>query len=338
MKRFRFTLLAIFIILVLYLFRNKSGEHQKIKNSQPTTTIDTTNKIGKRDLQIKPVNIKNQSTDTQKKSENTVKKDMKPNPELLYSATWKDLHITPLNTPEGIHYTFSAFDYHKGKFLFATHFAGKNTLKILNNKDTKIIHFQGIPLDLLATDQVIYLLTIKALYKIDWNGKISKTYPINDPNIVYFDKLLIFDQIPQILMSDGTSYEITNNNLRKNKGLLTNKGTYLNLIKRYKYSFFIDENPCKNYCKRYHTKKEIGSLTFSGGNYKNLFITIDLVDANGKYSRKLRYSKDSFKKDLLNLPYNKYTFVKNDFKIKNNKILILKADVKGIQIIQKLLK
>ena len=338
MKRILYLLAVIALGLLLFFYINSTKTDKK-KATKPDTEA-----IIKHDDAIK--NVENEIVTTKNETpiaeESTRKKKDSISAQKIpidkWRFTWKEIGIKPMATPEGIHYTFTAFDVIDTETsVIAGNFSGKKLLKYIHNHSVKSVPLPDDPLDVLALDGKIYVLTSKALLVIDKN-KIKKQFKLNDPNIAFFDKLLSFDNQAFILMSDGSAYKIETNGLNKQNAPTTQNGHEIWLVKTGKKSFSLKEKPCKDLCINVQFDNEIGSVTLSGGNAENVYVCIDKYGKNHKIQRILSHSKSGFKSELLHLDYSPFSYVKNNYKLKNGKLYYVIIDKSGYQIDSKNIK
>ena len=335
MKRILYLLSVIILGLSLF-FYIYSAKTDNRKATKPETEVIVKHNDETKDVENKEVVIKKEmpivNNSTLEKKE-PISDQTKPINKWRFN--WKEIGIKPLATPEGIHYTFTAFDVIDPETSIITgNFSGKKLLKYIHNHTVKSIFLPDDPLDILALDGKIYVLTNKALLDIHLN-KIQKQFKLNDSNISFFDKLLSFDNQAFILMSDGSAYKIGSSGLSKQNAPTTQNGHEIWLVKTGKNSFSLKEKPCKDLCINAKFANEIGSVTLSGGNADDVFVCIDKYSNNHKIHRVLSHSKSGFKTELLHLDYSPFSYVKNNYKFKNGKLYYVKIDKDGYQIVSK---
>ena len=338
MKRILY-LLSVIILGLLLFFYIYSAKTDKRKATKPETEVivkhdDITKDVKNKEATIKKETpIVNNSTIEKKEPISTQTKPIDK-----WQFSWKEIGIKPLATPEGVHYTFTAFDVIDSETsIIAGNFSGKKLLKFIHNHTVKSISLPDDPLDVLALNDDIYVLTSKALLIVHQN-RIQKQFKLNDPNIAFFDKLISFDNQMFILMSDGSAYNIKANGLQKQTAPTTQNGQEIWLVKTGKKSFSLKEKPCSNLCIQAQFSNEIGSITLSGGNADNVYVCIDKYGKNHKIYRVLSDSKSGFKTELLHLDYSPFSYVKNNYKLKNGKLYYVKIDKDGYQIVSKKIK
>jgi len=326
MKKNIFLLLILLLLVVgyfIFIAPNKNTPDNKKQIAVPQ-------KIEK------PINKTKQKDSTEnKQSESAKPKIIKAVTNKLPKLfTWKDVDIKPMPTPEGVYYVFSGFDIiDEQSMAFVGKYDKGNLLKIIKNNNISKIKLPSIPLDVLATDNKIYVLTQKFLCIVE-NKQISKKIPINNPQIMFYDKLLLFDGIFNILMSDGSSYQLQNNQLIKHKALVSKTKQEIWIEKSGRDAFLLKANPCQNICQTANFSTEIGSITLAGGTTDNIYVCIDQFSKTKPIhiNRVISNSQHHFQKKLLTLPSDTYTYVKNDYKIKNNRIYYVKIDKNGFKI------
>ncbi len=332
MKKIIIFLLFLLLLTGAYflLMPSKNTSNNNKPESKPQKLEKPISKTKTKDSLIdKPVVIDKQEKATKVK---IIKSKQKKTP---LHFTWKDIDIKPMPTPEGVHYVFSGFDIiDKQALAIVGRYSDGNLLKIIESKHLSKIKLPSIPLDVLVVGKKIYVLTQKFLCVVE-NKKISKKIPINNPQIMFYDKLLLFDGNFNILMSDGSSYQLQNDHLIKHKALLSKKNQEIWIEKSGRNAFLLKANPCDKICQTASFPSEIGSITLAGGTSDNIYICIDQF-SGGKpvhINRIISNSQQNFQKKLLTLPSDTFTYVKNDYKIKNNRIYYLKIDENGFKII-----
>ena len=333
MKFVKPIILILFLVIAIF-FYILSGEKQKTDNTNPTPT--TTNQVIDKQnspVQTAPIKESNPQETKQIPDKKTQIKQVKEIQSPNISFSWKDLNIKPVPTPEGTYYTFTAFDMAPNNSLVITgRFNKKNIVRFIDKDKKKDVLIPGDPLDILTIDKTTYVLSLQAIYVIK-NYKIVQQFPLKDPNIAFFDKLLSFDNQPFVLMSDGSAYKITPSKPVKQKALTGLQGNEIWVVKTGKNSFNLKENPCTTLCMNVSYPNEIGSITIAGGNSNNIFLCIDKFSKDhSNIYRAISQSQSGFKDEIIRLQTNQYSYIKNDYRIKNDTIFYVKIDEKGLTI------
>lgn len=237
--------------------------------------------------------------------------------------TWSELDIIPIKTVEGSNYVFSAFDYDiSNNELVIARSAENHYLMFINDSNKTELQISDIPLDISVKNGDVYVLGLSKFIIVS-EKKIAQEFTHNIPNVTAFDKLIFFNGKPTILMADGSSYRLKNNNFIKSNSLDVNN-TEVWIQKVSPNSFEIKSKPeSQEYQKQVNYDEEIGSISFLGEDLKEYYVVLDKIKYNGQrpyVQRELKSSKDNFKETIIKLPVRDFTFIKNDIKIHNDTI------------------
>jgi uncharacterized protein YxeA len=271
--------------------------------------------------------VTNSNKDEQKKT-NIKSKDYakveKPN-ESSIKYSWDMLGIKPIENLEGKPYLFTAFDYNTNddELVIAGNY-NKNKLVFIKKSIVSELEITDIPIDILINDNIIYVLCLNKFIVIK-NKNIIQDFSHNIKNVMTFNKLLFFENKINLLMSDGSSYIFDNYEIERNNSLVVNKNKEIWIKKTSSKSFEIKSKPnLKKFNKKVKFQDDIGSITFSGLQADDHYITVDILKDTKPITvtRELKSSKDNFSKTIVTLPQRDYSLIKNDIKIKNRIIYI----------------
>ncbi len=163
--------------------------------------------------------------------------------------------------------------------------------------------------------------------------KIVQEFEHQIPSITTFDKLLLFDDRLNVLMSDGSAYQYSDGHFSKSEGLLTQNQEEIWVKKISSKSFEIQSKPKTEAINRRAVyKKNIGSITLLGNQTERYFCIVETIENTQPLSvkRLLKSSTDHFQKTVLELPKRQFAFIKNDLKIHQNKAYTLSVSKTGI--------
>lgn len=245
--------------------------------------------------------------------------------------SWEKLGIKPLQSIEGMNYVFSAFGFNdKTDELVIAGNYGSNKLLYVNNNDDKIIEIEisDIPLDIIINRGITYVLCLNKFIIVNEEKKIT-VFKHNISNVTTFDKLLLFDNNVIVLMSDGSTYTLKENIFYFSKSLTLNNKKEIWIQKTSNNSFEIKSN---SYDSKLNIKasysKDIGSITFLGGNSQKNYVIVDIIDKSNpvSVSRELKCSNDNYIKTIAKLPNRNFSFIKNDVKIHNSMLYTAKIN------------
>ncbi|MCT4580310.1 MAG: hypothetical protein N4A35_02750 [Flavobacteriales bacterium] len=285
-----------------------------------------------------PVAIKKQKNEEQVSLEKAVvhKAESRPFPSSI-AYSWDDLKIEPLKILEGGYYVFTAFEvdpFHDELILAGSY--DKNLVKYITEDTIISLEIHDTPLDIIVDRDYLYVLCLSKFYVIK-DKRIVNEFNHNIANVTLYDKLINFDNSINVLMADGSSYQLTKDKkgFQHSKSLLTMDNEELWVQKTSAYSFEIrtqPQNDSINVQAKYN--HEIGSIMLFGENSQDYFCIVDVITYSPSITatRQLMSSKNQFTSKIIELPNNTYTYVKNDLKIHDDLIAYLVINDKGLTI------
>ncbi len=316
-------LLLIALILIFFvLYKNKKTENTQILNKTEVL------KKEKKEKQKETKSVIHEQTKSE--TEKIKKEEIKTKDENKYS--WNELKIQPQYMPEGSFYTFTAFDVDSASLILAGNFDNKYIIRFFEDNKISDVEIKDMPQDILFEKGNLYVLCYKHLYILK-NKKIIKDITFNIPYISLFDKLLFFDGIFNVLMSDGSAFQLIDDKLVRKKYLMTKDNTAIWVKKTSVKSFEIRTNPDNKNIDRAKTyKNEIGSITLIGNSSDNYYCIIDIIEKNtpGNIKRVISSYKDNFETEKQILPKRTYSDIKNDIKIHNNILYFVIVNKNGL--------
>ncbi|RLD51548.1 MAG: hypothetical protein DRI94_05735 [Bacteroidetes bacterium] len=321
------TILIILLLIALLSIFFVLNKHKKTEKTEilkkPEVLIEK-----KKEIQKETKSEKQEQTkpETQTKQ----KKELKTKDENNY--TWDELKIQPKYMPEGVYYTFTAFDVAGKTTVLAGNFDNKYIIRFFEDNKISDVEIKDMPQDILYEKGNLYVLCYKHLYILK-NKRIIKDISFNIPYISLFDKLLFFDGIFNVLMSDGSAFQLIDDKLVRKKYLMTKDNTAVWVKKTSAKSFEIRTNPDNKNIDRAKTyKNEIGSITLIGNSSDDYYCIIDIIENNttGNIKRVISSYKDNFETEKQILPKRTYSDIKNDIKIHNNILYFVIVNKNGL--------
>lgn len=300
MKNKTLVLVLLLIITFSAVFYFMKGKKQKVKNEIPNTEV-------------------------------LLKKNLTSN-HLNKTFKWSELNIKPIKSIEGSDYTFTAFEIIKNELVIAGNFNNKNIIRFLKNEKISNLEIQDTPLDLLFENSKLYVLCFNHIYIIE-NEKLIQSISISIPTITTYEKLIFFDNAFNILMSDGSSFQLIDDKLIKHNSLTTKNNTELWVQKTSTNSFEIKTKPTNqklNRTRKYNTK--IGAITLIGNSSDNYYCVIEIIENTQPISIKriISSNTDNFEETQFTLPQQNYSYIKNDYKIHNNILYTVSINKTGL--------
>ncbi len=316
-------LLLIALLFVFFVFhKQKKAESKEV--SKKTEVLNEEKK--EKQKETKSINHVQTKPETQTK----LQEEQKPNDEKIFP--WDELKIQPQYEPEGVFYTFTAFDVAGESLILAGNFDNKYIIRFFEDDKISDIEINDMPQDILYEKGNLYVLCYKHLYILK-NKRIIKDISFNISYISLFDKLLFFDGIFNVLMSDGSAFQLIDDKLVRKKYLMTKDNTAVWVKKTSAKSFEIRTNPDNKNIDRTKTfKNEIGSITLIGNSSDDYYCIIDIIEKKkaGNIKRVISSYKDNFAKEKQILPKRTYSDIKNDIKIHNNRLYFVIVNNKGL--------
>ena len=315
-------LLIALLLIIFVLYNNKETKNTQILEKKEVLIEE------KKEIQKEKNPEKHEKTKPETQSKQ--KKERKTKNENKY--TWDELKIQPKYVPEGVFYTFTAFDVYGKSMVLAGNFDNKYIIRYFENNKISDVEIKDMPQDILYENENLYVLCYKHLYILK-NKKIIKDISFNIPYISLFDKLLFFDGIFNVLMSDGSAFQLIDEKLVRKKYLMTKDNIAVWVKKTSAKSFEIRTNPDNKNIDRAKTyKNEIGSITLIGNSSDDYYCIIDIIENNtiGNIKRVISSHKDNFEKETQILPERTYSDIKNDIKIHNNILYYIIVNKNGL--------
>jgi len=315
-------LLIALLLIIFVLYNNKETKNTQILE-KTEVLIEKKKEIQK---EKKPEKHEQSKLETQSNQKEKLKTENENN------YTWDELKIKPKYVPEGVFYTFTAFDVAGKSLVFAGNFDNKYIIRFFEDNKISDVEIKDMPQDILYEKGNLYVLCYKHLYILK-NKKIIKDIAFNIPYISLFDKLLFFDGIFNVLMSDGSAFQLIDEKLVRKKYLMTKDNIAVWVKKTSAKSFEIRTNPDNKNIDRAKTyKNEIGSITLIGNSSDDYYCIIDIIENNtiGNIKRVISSHKDNFEKETQILPERTYSDIKNDIKIHNNILYYIIVNKNGL--------
>ena len=320
--------LIISLLIIFLIKKSRKPVNRKINKIEFTEKV-TENKKGILRDTIIPENskeiIKKQEQENEKNNGKSVIGKEK-------HFFWKELNIQPINTPEGDHYTITAFEIYNGNLITTGSYNNRNVLKFYENGTLKEEELNDLPIDLLFEKGKLYVLCLNHLY-IFKDKQIIKDVIFDIPHITLYDKLLYFDGVFNILMSDGSAYQLVDDKLIITKHLMTKNNTEMWIKKTSSKSFEIRTNPNDTKINKKRTyQNEIGSITFIGRSSEDYYCIIDIIEKTKplKVERIISSSKGNFKEKEQRFSNKEWTYIKNDIKLHGDTLFYIFANKTGL--------
>lgn len=313
MKRAKYVLLVLVIIILIAIGLG-------IKTLIPNKKINDYQIDSKKNSDLNTPSQDDFNKTEHNKLNNNIIKDVQ-------EFRWNELGIAPIQTIEGTHYTFTAFDIiNDSIFAFAGDY-NKNIIRFLNLNNKQVfdsIELNYTPRDIFYFDNILFVLIDDKIISIK-DGAILKYYDLGGKKIQWFDKFLVINSNLSLLMSDGSSYCLEDDTFKRKEKLSTGSKEIW-ILKTSKSSFTIYDNNNTSLFN-YKSSTEIGTIAIAGG-FEDIYCCIDIIYSNSSYEieRIISSSKSEFKIELLKLPKKNYSFIKNDYKIHDNIIYYLEIN------------
>lgn len=267
------------------------------------------------------------------KLNNNIKKDVQ-------EFRWNVLGIDPIQTIEGTHYTFTAFDILNDSIVALAESYDKSIIRFFNlNSKTYVdsIELKYVPFEIFFHKNNLYVLCENNIILLIKDKQVINQYLVENKNTNLFDKFLVLNDSISLLMSDGSSCYFEDGKL-KNKESLVFRDTEVWVLKNSNSSFVINDISNKSIYS-YNSKEELGSITIAGGT-DEIYCCIDKIYPGNpvQIARVISSSKSQFQEDLIKLPSKNYSFIKNDYRIHNDILYYLEINPDGLAIKRKHLK
>ena len=310
------------VLLIIYFAKKQKRQNVKEKTkSEIIKKVKENKKIVLQDTIIaKDTTEKQEKIKKQKEDKSIIGNEKK--------FSWKELNIEPLNTPEGDYYTITAFEVYNGNLVTTGNYNNRNVLKFYKNGILNEIELKDIPLDMLYEKGKLYVLCLSHLYVFK-NEEIISKVAFDIPRITLYDKLLDFDGVFNILMSDGSAYQLIDNKFVRTKHLMTKNNTEMWIKKTSPKSFEIRTSPNDTKMNKKKTyQNEIGSITFIGNSSENYYCIIDIIEKTKPLTveRAIFSSKDNFNKQEKTFSNKNWTYIKNDIKLHGDTLFYIFAN------------
>jgi len=250
------------------------------------------------------------------------------------ASTWSKLGLSPVKIPEGGYYTISAFDYdtNSEELVVGVNSNQNKVIYIRDNSLHEVILDDNI-IDMLFYNHTLYVLGEKKVFVIK-NKMVHSEYSHGISNVFNVDKMIEFDSIVQVLMSDGSAYVLSDNSKPKPvNGLLNSKGKPISINRSSKSKFEVTQSNGQSpiYSGTINKDKELGSLSIVGGDMNVIyFITEEMSYKNGSfYVDRYLNQTDSANKTLMS-SNNNFSNIKNNIKLMEDQVLILTLNKEGL--------
>ncbi|HAQ19499.1 MAG TPA: hypothetical protein DCR40_09745 [Prolixibacteraceae bacterium] len=322
MKRAKYVLLLLIILILIALgmviktlIQNKDTNDYQLKNESNTVRSTSAQNGLNRDESVK---VDSNSLE----------------------LGWKELGITPIQTIEGTHYTFTAFDIVNDSVVAFAESYDKNIIRFfsLNNQAfIDSIELEHIPFEIFFHNNILYILCENNIILLIKDKQVINQHIVENKNTYLFDKFLVLNDNISLLMSDGSSCYFEDGKL-KNKESLVFRDAEVWVLKNSNFSFVINDNN-NRIIYSYNSKEELGSITIAGGT-DDIYCCIDKIYPVNpvQMARVISSSKSQFQEDLIKLPRKNYSFIKNDYRIHNDILYYLEINPDGLLIKREHLK
>ena len=249
--------------------------------------------------------------------------------------TWSELGIKTIESIEGDHYAFTAFEYDQNnqELIIAGSYE-KNQMIFVKDNKTNEVEISDVPLDILVHEDNLYIIGLNKFIVMK-NHAVTNEFEHKIIDVTSFDKMLFFDGYVTLLMSDGSSFKYSDGKLSFSESLLTENGKEMWVLKTSDNSFEIKSAPSTEQLNKGATyNEEIGSITLIGEQSTKYYCIVDVIQNTTPISarRDLKCSSDAFKKTVFKLPNPKYSFIKNDIRIHQDHVYSVSLTEQGLTI------
>lgn len=254
-----------------------------------------------------------------------------------YTFGWADLNIQPQRSPEGAIYTFTAFDCTEdvSSLIYVGSSADHYWLRYFDIAKREIyyeLELNSLPLDVRVINEKVYVLTASNLVCIS-DKTVTKDINHEIKNVFLFDKLLVIDEQPVVLMSDGSSFIFDGNKMNPIEKLsLKGEQVYIKKTSNHGFSLISSNSNNTIHSSKSNENDQLGSITILGADDENIIcIKEEFVDNKPiQVNRFIVSSGDNFKSNITQLPKRNFSHIKNDCKLNNSILRHLAITNQGI--------